>query len=297
MLVSAFLFALADTGVTAPAPAAACRPDTSKIPRVPVYVRVTVANRWDTSAAAGLLLIAEAVATHVRAALGAPADSVPRGDSLFVTSRRDSAGPDVWLGGISGAGLRVVARRDGTLRWSPMQQATSPVTALLDRALTEAKQGDETFIVPDAFTADSIPFTLDYHEEYGIEGGRVVARAGGPASLVAFTRRVAVEKQAASVPGTLRVAYPASARGSGSVSAAVQLSFVVDTSGRAVASTIHDIWPQDRPRLTGELGDYYREFVRAGTEGVLRGRFYPAEIGGCKVKQLVLLPVTFSMER
>ena len=67
--------------------------------------------------------------------------------------------------------------------------------------------------------------------------------------------------------------------------------------GRADPSTVRDVWPKERSRLTGELGDYYRRLVNEATGAVERGRFYPAEIAGCKVRQLVQLPFTWNIRR
>lgn len=285
---------------TAPRVAAgACGAD-SMYTRVPVYLRVTVARSADTVAAPSLLLIAQAVAGRIRTALGASLDSVPRGDAVVASA--DSVGlgggplMSGVMGGLDSAGLRAVARRDGSLRWSRVRTESLATTTLLDRALADTKQADEAFILPDQFSADSMAFTLDYVRPMDVVDGRVRPRTYGPSSLVAFTVRTAVERLAATVPGTIQMHYPESARSSGA-EAHVQLSFVVDTTGRAIASTVHDVWPKDRPRLTGELGNYYERFVRGATEAVVRGRFYPAEIAGCKVKQLVQLPVTWTITR
>lgn len=299
MLIPALLFAVADTGAVVAPVTSACGAD-SMYTRVPVYVRVTVATRADTAAAPSLLLIAEAAATRVRAALGAPRDSVPPGDSLYAAdvraARGDSATRRAWSPRTDSAGLRVVARRDGSLRWTPRRVPPLPSTALLDRALADAKQAGEVLIPSDIFQADSIVFTLDYNQSFDVVGGRIRPRLNGPATLIAFTARTAGEKQAATVPGTLSVHFPDGAA-YGGAEAFVRLSFVVDTNGRADVSTVHDVWPKDRPRLTGTLGDYYEQFVEAATDAVVRARFYPAEIAGCKVKQLVQLPVTYDLNR
>jgi hypothetical protein len=71
------------------------------------------------------------------------------------------------------------------------------------------------------------------------------------------------------------------------------MRFAVDTTGRAIASTIRDLWPADKPRLTGELGRYYDEFVASVTSWIPQIGFYPARLGGCPVKQFVQLPLKF----
>ena len=75
------------------------------------------------------------------------------------------------------------------------------------------------------------------------------------------------------------------------------LQFVVDTSGRADTTTVRDVWPADRPRLTSDPGEYYAAFMRTATEALRRARFYPAGIAGCRVRQLVQLPFTYTLLR
>ncbi|HEY0779747.1 MAG TPA: energy transducer TonB [Gemmatirosa sp.] len=95
-----------------------------------------------------------------------------------------------------------------------------------------------------------------------------------------------VEKQAATVPGTLSATYPTALRagyfgGDGKVVA----QFVVDPSGHADMRT----W-----KVLESTNDL---FSQAARDGVSRAQFYPAEIGGRKVKQLVQLPFTFTLTR
>ena len=292
------LAAAADTGAAPRPDLTVCGAD-SLYTRVPVYVHVTVATRADTVAAPSLALIAQSVATRVRAELGAAVDSVPRLDSLVAAAgsaaRRDTTIPK-WWARIDSAGIRVVARRDGSLRWTPLRAPASPIADLLDRGLTDAQRAGETFIPAEVFTADSLVFTLDYAQPFDVVGGRVRPRAYGAATLVAFTLKTAVEKQAATVPGTFEPRYPKAAREEGA-NAFVRMSFVVDTTGRAIPSTIHDVWPNDRPRNAGRLGAFYEQFAVAATTAVVRARFSAAEIAGCKVRQWVEMPMTFTLTR
>lgn len=111
---------------------------------------------------------------------------------------------------------------------------------------------------------------------------RIVRRACGGESYCEFQ----VEKVAAAVPGALSARYPEELKdlpfgGNGRV----VVQFVVDPSGKAdmrtwtVLESTHDL------------------FTRAARDAVSRGRFYPAEIGGKPVRQLVQLPFTFTLSR
>ncbi|GJG87492.1 hypothetical protein tb265_26730 [Gemmatimonadetes bacterium T265] len=241
-------------------------------------------------------MLAQAVATRIRTRLGGSPDAMPHADSMLGALLRDSASRQVWSGGLHGAELRVVMRRAGGMSWPPALTSATPAITLLDRALAEAKDSGDVFVADEQFTSDSLPFTLGYAYGVASDKGKVLPQAYGPPTMVAFMMRYQVEKQAATVPGTLWAEYPDAAR-HGRANAVVTLQFVVDTTGRADLSTVRDLWPKDLPRLTGLVGDYYAQFVTAATDGVRRARFYPAEIAGCKVKQLVQLPFTWTLKR
>lgn len=297
MLLPALLFALADTGA-----ATACGAD-SMYARAPVYVRVTVASPADAKASGSLLPIAQAVATRVRQALGVSADSVPRGDGVVAEAlavvRHDDAAVARHVDVLDSAGLRVVARRDGTMRWTPMwrpagQDAPLGTTALLDRALADAKAADETFIIPEHYTADSIAFTLTYEVRTTKVDGVLLPTADRPAALAAFTLRVPLRRPPVPVGGALDIPFPAALRDYASVEGFTRVAFVVDTNGRVDPSTIRDLWPADRPRLKGLAGNTYDRFIESATEAIQRARFTPAEVAGCRVRQLVVQSVTWT---
>ena len=67
------------------------------------------------------------------------------------------------------------------------------------------------------------------------------------------------------------------------VSGCVLVQFVVDTTGRAEASTLRFLAYSDR------------EFGRAVLYALPRMQFEPAELGGRKVRQLVQQPFTFTI--
>ena len=67
------------------------------------------------------------------------------------------------------------------------------------------------------------------------------------------------------------------------------------TTGRVVDSTIRDVWPKDKPRLTGHELYQYTSFIRATASALRRTEFEPANIGGCRVKQLVEMPFVFAL--
>jgi protein TonB len=93
-----------------------------------------------------------------------------------------------------------------------------------------------------------------------------------------------VEKQAASIPGSMQLRYPSILQ-SQNVEGKVTAQFVVDTTGRAEMSTWKVL------ETSNEL------FSQAAKDAVRGAKFYPAEVGGRKVRQLVQLPLAFSLNR
>ena len=93
-----------------------------------------------------------------------------------------------------------------------------------------------------------------------------------------------VEKQVAPLPNNPGPRYPDMLR-SANVEGEVLAQFVVDTTGRAdmgsfkVLKSSHDL------------------FTNAVKSALSNMRFYPAEVGGRKVKQLVQMPFQFSLTR
>jgi hypothetical protein len=92
-----------------------------------------------------------------------------------------------------------------------------------------------------------------------------------------------VEKQAA-VNGGIRLTYPPALQSQG-VGGRVIAQFVVDTTGRAEMGT----WKL--------LESSHELFAWASYDAVRNARFYPAEAGGRKVRQLVQQTLGFRLER
>jgi protein TonB len=93
-----------------------------------------------------------------------------------------------------------------------------------------------------------------------------------------------VEKQVSSVPGNVAPRYPDMLR-SANVEGEVLAQFVVDTTGRADMSTFKVL------KTTHDL------FTNAVKSALPNMKFYPAEVGGKKVKQLVQMPFQFNLTK
>ena len=93
-----------------------------------------------------------------------------------------------------------------------------------------------------------------------------------------------VEKQVQQIPGTGNLRYPDTLRAA-NIEGEVLAQFVVDADGRYRAGTFKVL------KSTHEL------FTQAVKNALPNMRFYPAEVGGKKVPQLVQQPFTFSLTK
>ncbi|MEO6865475.1 MAG: TonB family protein [Gemmatimonadaceae bacterium] len=118
----------------------------------------------------------------------------------------------------------------------------------------------------------------------GVVGGvgKGVVGGTGPVSDNQTYFAYQVEKPAAMASGTITPSYPETLRSAG-IEGEVDAEFVVDTTGRAEPGSLVI------KKATNEL------FSASVKSALPRMRFYAAEVGGKKVKQLVQQPFTFTI--
>jgi len=120
----------------------------------------------------------------------------------------------------------------------------------------------------------------------GVKGGvgKGVVGGTGPVDLNQTYFDFQVEKPVVQVPGTASPRYPEVLRSSG-VEGEVSAQFVVNEEGRADASTL---------KILKSSNDLFSSAVRNALPNM---RFYAAEVGGKKVKQLVQQTFQFRLDR
>lgn len=120
----------------------------------------------------------------------------------------------------------------------------------------------------------------------GVAGGiaKGVVGGTGPVTPEQTYFEFQVEKQVAPAPGNPAPRYPDMLR-SANVEGEVLVQFVVDTTGRVEMPTF---------KVLKSSHDLFTNAVRQALSTM---RFYPAEIGGRKVKQLVQQPFNFTLTR
>ena len=77
--------------------------------------------------------------------------------------------------------------------------------------------------------------------------------------------------------------------------ATILLTFTVDSTGHVIPSSVHDLWPNDKPRPTGPDSIAYQSFLEETERTAINIEFYPAIIGGCRVNQLVQMPFEYKL--
>lgn len=228
-------------------------------------------------------LMAQQVAESIRTRIGGTPDSVPKADSVMKS----------WS---VPAELIATMRADGSAMrrarsWTGDTLATS---LLLDAFDKVRKNGDGAIVWPDGYTADSIVIHLHLETVAPMRDGSIPKARYS--QFAAFQILEPIETPALPKPKNHPPTYPYS-EGLHHVIGTLLLQFVVDSSGFVVPSTMRDIWPSDKPRLTGELGRYYDDFVEASEAAVVEWRFYPASVGSCHVRQIVQLPIVYGFPK
>jgi TonB family protein len=156
---------------------------------------------------------------------------------------------------------RIVAMRTAASRVSKLRIVSLVATALAAVAVACSVHAPDRALGPSSSSPTSI--------------------AGGK-SAVYFEFQI--EKPATPMPGNAGPRYPDELR-EAKVEGEVLAQFVVDTLGRPEMTTYKVLKSSD---------DRFTQSVR-GALGVMR--FYPAEVGGRKVKQLIQMPFQFSLSK
>ena len=140
-------------------------------------------------------------------------------------------------------------------------------------------------VLPDIDLSKKVTDAADFTGK-GIAGGTSKGVLGGvPQAINTETTYYdfQVEKVAAQIPNVGNPVYPEMLKNAG-VEGEVQVQFVIDTTGRADLSTFK------------VLKSAHAQFTEAVHKALPQMRFFPAEVGGKKVKQLVQLPFLFGIK-
>jgi protein TonB len=140
-------------------------------------------------------------------------------------------------------------------------------------------------VLPDIDLSKKVTNEADFSGK-GTAGGFAKGVVGGTPQPVSDQPyfEFQVEKQVAATPGNSAPRYPDMLR-SANVEGEVLAQFVVDTTGRAEMNTF---------KVLKSSHDLFTNSVKSALANM---KFYPAEVGGRKVKQLVQMPFVFSLNK
>src|SRR5690349_13856531 len=140
-------------------------------------------------------------------------------------------------------------------------------------------------VLPDIDLSKKVTDEADFSGK-GVAGGTAKGVVGGTAPVNTDQPyfEFQVEKQVTTAPGSPQPRYPDMLK-SANVEGEVLAQFVVDTTGRADMSTF---------KVLKSSHELFTQSVRNVLPNM---RFYPAEIGGRKVKQMVQQPFTFALTK
>ena len=141
-------------------------------------------------------------------------------------------------------------------------------------------------VLPDIDLSKKVTNEEDFTGK-GVAGGIAKGVVGGtpaPANDNQTYYEYQVEKQVSPLPGNPAPRYPDMLR-SANVEGEVLAQFVVDTTGKADMREF---------KVLKSTHDLFTNAVKASLPNM---KFYPAEVGGKKVKQLVQMPFQFSLTK
>jgi len=141
-------------------------------------------------------------------------------------------------------------------------------------------------VLPDIDLSKKVTNEEDFTGK-GVAGGIAKGVVGGTPTPVNDNQtyfEFQVEKQVSPLPGNPEPRYPDMLR-SANVEGEVLAQFVVDTTGRADMREF---------KVLKSTHDLFTNAVKATLPNM---KFYPAEVGGKKVKQLVQMPFQFSLTK
>jgi protein TonB len=140
-------------------------------------------------------------------------------------------------------------------------------------------------VLPDIDLSKKVTNEADFSGK-GVAGGIAKGVVGGTPQPVSDQPyfEFQVEKQVAALPNNAPPRYPDMLR-SANVEGEVLAQFVVDTTGRAEMNTF---------KVLKSSHDLFTNAVKSALANM---KFYPAEVGGRKVKQLVQMPFVFGLNK
>jgi protein TonB len=190
--------------------------------------------------------------------------------------------------------VRELARGTAVLRKSALAHAAKKAATLLVPDLTKLHVVVDATLaalpkVPDATIDDDLTSQVTHSDDFGeidtgkLVDGSVMYALSHPGPDGAYSEDI-VEKRAWPREDNPRPRYPDALRRAG-VEGSFVVEFVVDSTGRVDPKSL------SFPKAA------HPQFLRAVRDALLRSRYFPAELAGLRVRQLVSQQFTFVIAR
>jgi len=253
----------------------------TRMQSVPVYLQAAMTQGTDTTVTLQADLMAQDVATEMITLLG----GTP-------TALADVDGKMTWYS--VPAQIVVIAHADGSQSWRVKgRQGDLTSARLLGAALDSARaKGMARMVWPEQVKADSFVVRLLLNPAYKGDTASSDQPVVHETKFAVFRLTEPDLSHAFPKPRQQPPEYPRMNEAS-RVEGDLLMQFVVEASGHVDQSTIHDLWPDGKPRLTGSLGDYYNAFVTTVTDWARHLQFEPRRLGGCPMTEVVQQPLAF----
>ncbi|HEU4996304.1 MAG TPA: hypothetical protein VFT29_15915 [Gemmatimonadaceae bacterium] len=194
------------------------------------------------------------------------------------------------------SGFLITTSPSGRFAWRRLTDAADTVLTAADRALEHAllalADEGQRLSWPNDARSDSLSFKLTFTRSLVRKDLRIVPpEAYYPVPVFSL---MTPWEQPAEMVAPPRISYPLAPRRDFREGTFI-IEYVVDTTGAVDINSVRDRWPANKPRLTGERGKYYADFVQAVRNGLRHARFRPELVGGCAVRQRVVQSFNFAL--
>jgi hypothetical protein len=216
---------------------------------VPVYLSADIMPVIDPVLTPQVELMAHDVASELRLLVDSSHSAMPNVDGKLT-----------WYS--VPAQIVVIARVDGSASWKAKGAGGDSTAALLLGAAFDSARahGLASMFRPEGMQADSFVVQLKLVPRYTgfIDSYEMPVHRQAKFGVFYLTEPDATP--ALPREGQPPPVYPR-VNESRRVQGELLMQLVVDSTGRAEPATIHDVWPAGKPRLQGELAEYYDAFV------------------------------------
>jgi tetratricopeptide (TPR) repeat protein len=251
-----------------------------------VMIRAALRTRWPDGADSVADLAMQRMAEHldravtsIQAGMDSTALNVPTAEPKFT-----------WLG-LTG-GIDAQLSPDGRVQWrlvgiddAHIARSGRAITALAAAMFSPAEALDSARAWPRVAGDTPIRFRIEFVAPIVFPNDITLDTASNAVLIPAFSMRLPIVR-GAEIDGGVNIDVPRNTT-TALYSGNVLMQFNLDTLGRVVGSTLEEIWDSPDPRPSGEALVHYDAYLGAVRRWLLRSRWTPGSLGGCRATQVM----------